>query len=103
VDIGPGVQKLDVGDEVWAVAPFWAPGTISDFVLLPEECVAKKPRTVGFEGAASLPYSGCLAYSACVKAGIIGAESGKRYALHIRVHTVCCAFRSLQYGTNVDF
>lgn len=79
VDIGPGVQKLDVGDEVWAVSPFWAGGTISEFVLLPEELVARKPRGVGFEGAASLPYAGCLAYSACLRAGIIGAsEPGKR-------------------------
>lgn len=72
VEIGPSVSKLEIGDEVWLVSPFWNTGTIAEYVLTTEDMVAKKPKGMGFEAASSIPYAGCLAYNACLKAGIIG-------------------------------
>lgn len=64
VDIGSGVTRLEIGDEVWcAVTPF-SPGTLSDLIVVKEYYVSRKPKTLGFDGAASLPYSGTMAWDA---------------------------------------
>lgn len=64
VDIGSGVRRLEVGDEVWLTVPFWSQGTLCQSVLVNENLVARKPKNIGFEGACSLPYAGSLALSA---------------------------------------
>lgn len=79
VEIGPSVNRFEIGDEVWLVSPFWSSGTIAEYVLTTEDMIAKKPKGMGFEAASSVPYSGCLAYGACLKGGIIGnKQNGKR-------------------------
>lgn len=78
VEIGAEVSNFDIGDEVWLVSPFWRSGTLAEYVLATEDMVAKKPNRLSFEEAASIPYAGCLAYDACMKAGIIDNSSRKR-------------------------
>lgn len=70
VDIGKKVKRLDIGDEVWLTVPFWAQGALCQTVLVSEKRVSKKPKTVEFEGASSLPYAGSWALAALNKAGI---------------------------------
>lgn len=70
VDIGKRVKRFDIGDEVWLTLPFWAQGTLCQTVLVPEKRVSKKPKTVEFEGASSLPYAGSWALAALNEAGI---------------------------------
>lgn len=78
VEIGPDVKKFEVGDKVWVALPFWSSGALAEFIITTEDMVSKKPERISFEEASTLPYAGCLAYSACLKAGIIGNKEHKR-------------------------
>lgn len=70
VDVGKRVTRFDVGDEVWLSIPFWAQGTLCQTVLVQENRAARKPKSIGFEGASSLPYAGSWALTALSKVGI---------------------------------
>ncbi|XP_075209867.1 NAD(P)H oxidoreductase RTN4IP1, mitochondrial-like [Lycorma delicatula] len=84
VEIGNGVTRVDVGDEVWAVVPPWAPGMLSDLVVVKDCWVSRKPRCLGFEGSASIPYSGSVAWDAVVNRANIGPATakGKKILVH---------------------
>lgn len=62
---------LEIGDEVWCVAPYYEIGLASEMIVAPEIRISRKPVMIGFEGAASLPYSGCVALNALREAGIL--------------------------------
>nr|CAD7598094.1 unnamed protein product [Timema genevievae] len=80
IEIGQKVKNFEFGDEVWFGAPFWSSGMMCECVVVKENMVAKKPRGVGFEVAASLPYTGTVAWNAMVhQAGLNEASTaGKR-------------------------
>nr|CAD7575165.1 unnamed protein product [Timema californicum] len=84
IEIGQKVKNFEVGDEVWFGAPFWSSGTMCECVVVKENMVAKKPRGVGFEVAASLPYTGTVAWNAMVRQAGLNAAStaGKRILVH---------------------
>nr|CAD7259880.1 unnamed protein product [Timema shepardi] len=84
IEIGQKVKNFEVGDEVWFGAPFWSSGTMCECVVVKENVVAKKPRGVGFEVAASLPYTGTVAWNAMVRQAGLNAAStaGKRILVH---------------------
>ncbi|XP_012281087.1 reticulon-4-interacting protein 1, mitochondrial [Orussus abietinus] len=84
VDIGRGVVNFDVGDEVFLAVPSWAPGTMSEYLVVPEAHVAKRPKLATFESSASLAYNGCLAWDALVKKSVIeeGNAKGKRVLVY---------------------
>lgn len=70
---------LEIGDEVWLASPWYEAGVASQLVVTPESRVSRKPFIIGFEGAASLPYSGCVALSALKSALLEETTSvGKR-------------------------
>lgn len=52
---------LEIGDEVWMASPWYESGAASQLVVAPESRISRKPFIIGFEGAASLPYAGCVA------------------------------------------
>ena len=81
VDIGRSVINFDIGDEVFLAVPSWASGTMAEFIVVPENMVAKRPKLVDFEAAACLPYSGCLGWDALVNRAMIeeGHAMGRRY------------------------
>ncbi|CAG2058422.1 unnamed protein product [Timema podura] len=85
IEIGQKVKNFEVGDEVWFGAPFWSSGTMCECVVVKENMVAKKPRGVGFEVAASLPYTGTVAWNAMVhQAGLNEASTaGKRACYYL--------------------
>ncbi|GLV36384.1 hypothetical protein CBL_08875 [Carabus blaptoides fortunei] len=79
LEIGQNVTKFDIGDEVYLSAPYWAQGTVSEFCVAKEFRVGHKPKRIGFEGAAGLPYVGSLALNAINMAGITKENvEGKR-------------------------
>lgn len=80
VDIGQKVINFDIGDEVFLAVPSWAPGTMAEYIIVPETQVVKRPKLFTFEAAACLPYSGCLAWDALVNKSMIqeGNAKGKR-------------------------
>lgn len=70
---------LEIGDEVWLASPWYEAGVACQLVVAPESRVSRKPFIIGFEGAASLPYSGCIALSALQAASLEETTSvGKR-------------------------
>ncbi|KRT80356.1 hypothetical protein AMK59_6486 [Oryctes borbonicus] len=88
VDIGRNVNRLEVGDEVWLTAPFWASGTMTEYIVAPEYKVSLKPKTIGFEGAASLPYSGSTVLSVLRKIDITSQNANTKTVF---VHGGCSA------------
>lgn len=72
-------RGLEIGDEVWLAAPWYEAGVASQLVVAPESRVSRKPFIIGYEGAASLPYSGLVSLSALQVASLDERTSiGKR-------------------------
>lgn len=69
-----------LGDEIWMASPWFEAGVCSQLVVVPETRVSRKPFIIGFEGAASLPYSGCAALTALQEASLEETTcEGKRF------------------------
>jgi NADPH:quinone reductase-like Zn-dependent oxidoreductase len=66
IEIGQKVKNFDIGDEVWFAVPYWMPGTMAEFVVIKESHIARKPKGICFEIAASIPYTGTIAWDALV-------------------------------------
>ncbi|XP_063708074.1 reticulon-4-interacting protein 1, mitochondrial-like [Culicoides brevitarsis] len=87
---------LEIGDEVWIASPWYNAGLASDYVVTPETLVARKPFLIGFEGAASLPYSGCVALTALKTANLSEhTTSGKRILIEDGCSPVGCVLTQL--------
>ncbi|XP_074111455.1 NAD(P)H oxidoreductase RTN4IP1, mitochondrial [Cotesia typhae] len=84
VEIGQSVLGFDVGDEVFLAVPSWASGTMSEYLVVTENLVAKKPKLINFDASACLPYSGCIAWNALVNESIIeeGNAQNKRVLIY---------------------
>ncbi len=81
--VGPAVVTgLEVGDEVWGYVRRddvqW--GTAAELVPAPERTVSRKPASLSFEEAASVPLVGLTAYQALVEA--LGIREGDRVLVH---------------------
>ncbi|XP_062558988.1 reticulon-4-interacting protein 1 homolog, mitochondrial-like isoform X2 [Armigeres subalbatus] len=95
---------LEIGDEVWLAAPWYETGTASELVVVPETRISRKPFLIGFEGAASLPYSGCIALSLMDSHGLTEHTSkGKRVLVQDACSPVGCVITQLanKWGANV--
>lgn len=81
VDIGQNVIDFDIGDKVFLAIPSWSTGTMAEYIVVPENRVAKMPKMLTFEASASLPYSGCIAWDALINGSVIreGNAKGRRY------------------------
>ncbi|PSN38803.1 hypothetical protein C0J52_07903 [Blattella germanica] len=92
IEIGQKVSKFEIGDEVWFAVPYWMPGTMAEYVVVKESHIAKKPKAIGFEIAASLPYAGAVAWDAMVNQAHLDQESsdGKRVLVHMGCSPVGC-------------
>ncbi|XP_076681129.1 NAD(P)H oxidoreductase RTN4IP1, mitochondrial isoform X1 [Andrena cerasifolii] len=97
VGIGQRVINFDIGDEVFLAVPSWAPGTMAEYIVVPETQVVKRPKLYSFEASASLPYSGCLAWDALVNRSTIeeGNAKGKRVLICGGNTTVGCILTQL--------
>lgn len=62
VETGPQVTLFRPGDEVWYAGDLTRPGTNSEFHLVDERLVAKKPRSLSFQEAAALPLTSLTAW-----------------------------------------
>ncbi|XP_031628018.1 reticulon-4-interacting protein 1, mitochondrial-like isoform X2 [Contarinia nasturtii] len=87
---------LEIGDEVWLAAPWYESGVASQLVVAPESRISRKPFIIGFEGAASLPYSGCIALSALQSASLEETTCiGKRVLVSDGCSPVGCVLTQL--------
>ncbi|TMN21671.1 NADP-dependent oxidoreductase [Lentibacillus cibarius] len=64
--IGSDVSKFSVGDEVYSSPDMMRNGTYAEYVAVDENMVAKKPRNLTFEEAASIPLVGLTAWTCLV-------------------------------------
>lgn len=55
IEVGPQVTLFKPGDEVWYAGDLTRPGTNSEFHLVDERIVAKKPKSLSFQESAALP------------------------------------------------
>jgi zinc-binding alcohol dehydrogenase family protein len=62
--VGSGVSRFKVGDEVYFLASPFRQGSNADFVLVDERTIAHKPRTLSFEQAAGIPLTALTAWEA---------------------------------------
>lgn len=87
---------LEIGDEVWLAAPWYAAGFASQLVVASESRISRKPFIIGFEGAASLPYSGCVALTALQSAELDDTNCiGKRILVQDGCSPVGCVLTQL--------
>lgn len=57
-EVGEQVTDFQVGDEVFASADLFKPGSYADFILIEDRLLARKPHNVSFEEAAAIPVAG---------------------------------------------
>jgi NADPH:quinone reductase-like Zn-dependent oxidoreductase len=87
---------LEIGDEVWLGSHFFEPGLASQLVVAHESRIGRKPVLVGFEGAASLPYDGCMALMALKKAKLMENNSiGKKVLIQDACSPIGCILLQL--------
>jgi NADPH2:quinone reductase len=60
--VGPDVSLFKPGDEVWYAGSILRPGTNSEFHLVDERIVGRKPTTLDFAQAAALPLTAITAW-----------------------------------------
>ncbi|XP_058462164.1 reticulon-4-interacting protein 1 homolog, mitochondrial-like isoform X2 [Malaya genurostris] len=103
--VGKGTKSgIEIGDEVWLVSPWYESGAAAELVVVPETRLSRKPFLIGFEGAASLPYSGCIALSLMDANGLTEHTSkGKRILVQDACSPVGCVITQLanKWGANV--
>lgn len=64
VAIGPDVTHYAIGEEVYYAGDITRPGSNSEFQLVDERIVGKKPTTLSFDQAAALPLTSITAWEA---------------------------------------
>jgi NADPH:quinone reductase-like Zn-dependent oxidoreductase len=67
VKAGPGVKRIQIGDEVYTRPDQDRIGTLAEFVAAKEEDVARKPKNASFEEAAGLPLVALTSWQALVE------------------------------------
>jgi zinc-binding alcohol dehydrogenase family protein len=60
--VGPQVETLAVGDEVWYAGDLTRPGTNAEFQAVDERIVSRKPSSLSFGDAAALPLTTITAW-----------------------------------------
>ena len=91
--VGEKVTRFRVGDEVWSSPRHTRPGTYAEYVCIDEREVAKKPKSIGHDEAASMPLVGLTAYQCVVEKGrlqrgqtlFVHADSGGVGAFAIQI------------------
>jgi alcohol dehydrogenase len=71
--VGSRVTRFRVGDEVWSSPIHSRPGTYAEKVCIHEREVARKPKNLSHDEAASMPLVGLTAYQCLVEKGRLRA------------------------------
>jgi NADPH:quinone reductase-like Zn-dependent oxidoreductase len=79
-DVSPGAGEVSIGDAVFALSPFDRDGAAAEYIRVPEECIAPKPRTLSFVESAAIPLAALSAWQGLFVHG--GLEAGQRVLIH---------------------
>ncbi|MEJ2854205.1 MULTISPECIES: NADP-dependent oxidoreductase [unclassified Saccharothrix] len=66
-EVGPGVTRFEVGDEVVGFLPMTSDGAAAEYVAAPVEVLAAAPQTLALADAAALPAVGLTAWQSVVE------------------------------------
>lgn len=80
VKAGPKVQRFKPGDEVFARPDQDRIGAFAEFIAISENDVAKKPRALDMEQAASVPLVGLTAWQALIEKAKL--QPGQKVLIH---------------------
>jgi zinc-binding alcohol dehydrogenase family protein len=81
--VGPDATLFGPGDEVWYAGSIVRPGTNSEFHLVDERIVGRKPKTLDFAAAAALPLTSITAWEMLFDRFAIAQGGGEGKALLI--------------------
>ncbi|EED21397.1 alcohol dehydrogenase, putative [Talaromyces stipitatus ATCC 10500] len=74
-EVGSGVTRFKVGDEVYVRLPESTRGSWSEYAKAPEEVISLRPKNVTFDEAASLPLTALTAYQSLKRAGDLSGKT----------------------------
>jgi NADPH:quinone reductase-like Zn-dependent oxidoreductase len=80
VALGPGVESLAVGDEVFGLTAFDRDGVAADYAAIPTELLAPKPHSLSHVEAAAGPLAPLSAWQGLLEHGRLAA--GERVLIH---------------------
>jgi NADPH:quinone reductase-like Zn-dependent oxidoreductase len=78
--LGPGVDEVAVGDEVYGMTAFDRDGVAADYAAIPTERLAPKPRELSHPEAAAVPLAALSAWQGLFDHGRLTA--GERVLIH---------------------
>jgi NADPH:quinone reductase-like Zn-dependent oxidoreductase len=87
-DLGPGLTRLKVGDEVFSRPDISRDGAYAEFIVIREAEAALKPVSIDHIHAAALPLAGLTAWQSLFDAG--GLSAGQRVLIHGAAGGVGC-------------
>ena len=80
IEVGKGVTKFNVGDEVYGRPRSEKMGTFTEYLSVHEADIALKPKNLSFEEAASIPLVGLTSYQALHD--ILSVKNGQKVLIH---------------------
>ena len=80
IQVGPGVRRFKIGDEVYARPPQDQIGTFAELIAINEDAVAMKPGKLSMEEAASIPLVGLTAWQALIERANL--KKGQKVLIH---------------------
>jgi NADPH:quinone reductase-like Zn-dependent oxidoreductase len=80
--MGPSVRGFEHGDEVFTRLDVRRDGAYADYVTVPAEDLARKPRAIDHLHAAAVPLAGLTAWQALFDPGHAGLRSGQTILVH---------------------
>jgi NADPH:quinone reductase-like Zn-dependent oxidoreductase len=78
--LGPGVEGVTVGDEVYGMSAFDRDGVAAEYAAIPAELLARKPRALSHAEAAAVPLAALSAWQGLFEHG--GLAAGERVLIH---------------------
>jgi NADPH:quinone reductase-like Zn-dependent oxidoreductase len=78
--LGPGVDGLEVGDPVFAFGPYDRDGAAAEYVKVPADLLAPKPRSMSHVESAAIPLAALSAWQGLFDHGHL--EAGQRVLIH---------------------
>ncbi len=78
--LGQGVDGILVSEQVYALSPFDRNGSAADYMVISEEFLAPKPRTLDFVQSASIPLAALTAWQGLFEHGQL--SKGQRVLIH---------------------
>jgi len=79
-ELGPGVDRLAVGDHVYGMTAFDRDGVAADYAAINAELLAPKPRALGHPEAAAVPLAALSAWQGLFEHG--GLAASERVLIH---------------------